>query len=87
MDGDRAGVAHRVGLALEEVDAVAEERPGSPSRYVAGVDIGVIDRFRIELAGVFDFVVVFRKMRLDMQVGESSRRRAPASPPAARASR
>ncbi|MNU05585.1 hypothetical protein D3C72_2504430 [compost metagenome] len=51
------------------MDAVAEQALRS-EQAVAGVDVCVVLGFRIEFAGKGDLVAVFRKVRLDVQVGE-----------------
>jgi hypothetical protein len=57
VDGDGARLAHGIGLALGQVDGMAKEA-FRPEQAVAGVDVGIIERLGIKLAGEFDLVVL-----------------------------
>ena len=52
-------LAHRVRLALGQMDAVAEQAVRA-KQAVFRIDIRIVDRIGIEFAGEADLVVVFR---------------------------
>ena len=67
-DGDRAGRGHRGGLAVGEVDRVAEEALRA-EQAVALVDVEVVARLGVEREGEVDLVAVLREVGLHVQVG------------------
>src|SRR5690606_20088822 len=71
---DRTALAHRIRLALGEVDAVAEQASGS-QQVIAGIDVGIILRLGKQFAREAYLLEVFRQMRLDMQFRKFPRQR------------
>lgn len=74
MYGDRAGFRQYVRFAIGEVDGVTEQGLVA-HQAVTHIDIGIVSRFGIEFAGIFDLVQIFGKMRLDEEIGKFLRQR------------